>query len=57
MKGVGLVDLGWLMTGEVYSGVNADSPSHLDDLKWKKFLSDPKHVRIEDAQVPFQAYP
>lgn len=46
-----------LISGEVYSGVNADKPTHLRHLKWKKYLSDPKHVRIEDAKVPLQAYP
>lgn len=43
--------------GFVYSGVNADKVEHVRNLKWKKFLSDPSHVRIEDAKVPLQAYP
>lgn len=43
--------------GFVYSGVNADNVEHVHNLKWKKFLSDPSHVRIEDAKVPLQAYP
>lgn len=46
-----------LMLGEVYSGVNADTPEHLDRLKWKDLLSDPGNVRIEDAKVPLQTYP
>lgn len=43
--------------GFVYSGVNADKVEHIHNLKWKRFLSDPRNVRIEDAKVPLQAYP
>ncbi|KLT43077.1 hypothetical protein CC85DRAFT_244810 [Cutaneotrichosporon oleaginosum] len=43
--------------GFVYSGVNADAVENVHKLKWKRFLSDPEHVRVEDAKVPLQAYP
>jgi hypothetical protein len=41
----------------VYSGVNADAVANVHSLKWKRFLSDPDNVRVEDAKVPLQAYP
>ncbi|GMK57375.1 hypothetical protein CspeluHIS016_0402090 [Cutaneotrichosporon spelunceum] len=43
--------------GFVYSGVNADAVENVHHLKWRRFLSDPNSVRVEDAKVPLQAYP
>nr|XP_019045817.1 hypothetical protein I302_06208 [Kwoniella bestiolae CBS 10118]OCF24747.1 hypothetical protein I302_06208 [Kwoniella bestiolae CBS 10118] len=43
--------------GWVYTGVNSDKAKNLDHLKWKKYLSDPDNVRIEDAKMAVQAYP
>jgi len=43
--------------GFAYFGANADKVKHLHDLKWKDFLSDPENARIEDVNVPLQAYP
>nr|XP_018262555.1 uncharacterized protein I303_05572 [Kwoniella dejecticola CBS 10117]OBR84713.1 hypothetical protein I303_05572 [Kwoniella dejecticola CBS 10117] len=43
--------------GFVYSGVNAEKVEHLDNLKWRRYLSDPDDVRIEDARMAVQAYP
>ncbi|KAK8858455.1 hypothetical protein IAR55_002682 [Kwoniella newhampshirensis] len=43
--------------GFAYFGVSSDKIDHLHDLKWKRFLTNPKEVRVEDAQVPLQVYP
>ncbi|WWC70615.1 uncharacterized protein I206_104566 [Kwoniella pini CBS 10737] len=43
--------------GWVYSGVNADKTKNVDNLKWKRYLSNPDNTRIEDAKMAIQAYP
>lgn len=43
--------------GFAYFGVNSDKVENKDDIKWKSFLSDPDHPRIEDVKAPLQVYP
>ena len=43
--------------GEEYCGTNSDRIKNLDHLKWKEYLSDPEHVRVEDAKASVQVYP
>lgn len=40
-----------------YFGPNAEEVEHVHDLKWKGFLTDPDHPRVEDAKKPVQVYP
>jgi len=46
------------MGGFAYSGPNAAHTHHLEKgIKWQKFLTDPKNLRVEDATMPIQDYP
>jgi len=49
--------IGSHLAGYYYNGVDSDKVENLKHLKWKDFLTDPKHVRMEDAKVPLQVYP
>lgn len=40
---------------EAYFGANSDEVTHLKDLKWKEFLSEPEPV-VQDANVALQSY-
>lgn len=44
-------------SGFAYYGANAAKVDNLKHIKWTKFLSDPKNVRIEDSTMPLQDYP
>lgn len=47
-----------LMVGFAYSGPNAAHTHHLEKgIKWQKFLTEPKNLRVEDATMPIQDYP
>ncbi len=37
--------------------MNAERVGKLQDIKWKKYLTKPDQLRVEDAQVRLQAYP